>query len=370
VNTGSWTSGETLVATTTPVYHFVDSLDIVKSVRNTSGTLLRTGSVLQWTMVVTNHGIVPATNVVVTDTVPPNTTYVSGSITGPGADDSKSPLLRWNIGTIPVGGSVTVTFKSSVNGSTPNGTTISNRAFVGSDQSVLTGSALVAVVVNDRPTPVTRTSGDEGITLGLAALLGSLALGFAWRGRPGSASRRMYLSRISAAVLMSAVLVLGGMEVGASYGLPIPSPGEAIAAVASPPAAETAVSGSSARVTIPRIGINQRLVEGRTQSALARGLWRQPTSATPGSPGATVIAGHRISRQFAKLGKARKGDIVTVTYGKVKYKYRVASVSTLKVGKKAPSFRTGSKEQLVLYTCLPRWKGDRRTVVVCNPVGR
>jgi LPXTG-site transpeptidase (sortase) family protein len=217
---------------------------------------------------------------------------------------------------------------------------------------------------------VTRTSGDEGITLGLAAMLGSLALGFAWRGRPGGTPRGRYVSRTSAVVLMSAVLLMGGMEVGASFGLPIPSPGEAIAGVASPPAAETAVTGSSSRVTIPRIGINQRLVEGRTQSALTRGLWRQPTSATPGSPGASVIAGHRISRQFAKLGKAHKGDIVLLTYGRVKYKYRVASVSTLKVGKKAPSFRTGSKEQLILYTCLPRWQGDKRTVVVCTPIGR
>jgi LPXTG-site transpeptidase (sortase) family protein len=333
--------------------------------------VVRTGSVLQWTIVVTNRGLVPATSVVITDTVPANTTYVSGSITGTGADASKAPALRWDVGTIPVGGSVTVTFKSSVNGSTPNNTTISNRAFVGSEQSVVTGSSLVTTVVYDRPTAVVRTSGAEDITLGLAALLGSLALGFVWSGRSGSTPRRRQVSRASAAVLMSAVLVMGGLEVGASFGLPMPSPGEAIAGISNPPsAAETAVSGSSARVTIPRIGINQRVVEGRTKSALDRGLWRQPTSAKPGAPGASVIAGHRIARQFRKLSKVRKGDVVQVTYGRVKYKYRVASVSTMKVSKTVPSFRTGSKEKLILYTCVPMWDGNKRTVVVCNPVPR
>jgi LPXTG-site transpeptidase (sortase) family protein len=370
VNSGALTVGEAVVATTTPVYHYVDSLDIVKSVSNTSGSVVRTGSVLQWTIVVTNRGIVPATNVVLTDTSPANTTYVAGSITGTGADDSKAPALRWTVGTIPVGGSVTVTFKSAVASTTRNGTTISNQAYVGSDQSVLTASSLVSTVVSDRPTPVVRTSGAEGITLGLVALLGSLALGFVWSGRSGSTPSRRHISRITAALLMSAVLVMGGMEVGASFGLPMPSPGEAIAGIASPPPAETAVSGSSARVTIPRVGINQRVVEGRTQSALARGLWRQPTSATPGSPGTSVIAGHRISRQFGRLGKVRKGDTVLVTYGRVKYRYRVVSVSTLKVAKTAPSFRTGAKEQLILYTCLPRWQGNKRTVVVCSPVAR
>jgi LPXTG-site transpeptidase (sortase) family protein len=118
------------------------------------------------------------------------------------------------------------------------------------------------------------------------------------------------------------------------------------------------------------VGISQRVVEGRTKSALERGLWRQPTSATPGSPGASVIAGHRIARQFRKLPKVRKGDTVLVAYGGKKYKYRVAKVSTLKVKKTAPSFRVGSKEKLILYTCTPMWDGNKRTVVVCDPVAR
>jgi LPXTG-site transpeptidase (sortase) family protein len=370
VNTGALAAGETIVATSAPVYHFVDSLDIVKSVSNTSGTVVRTGSVLQWTIVVTNRGIAPATSVVVTDTVPTNTTYVAGSITGTGADASAAPVLRWDVGTIPVGQSVTVTFKSSVNSATRNNTTISNQAFVGSDQSVQTASTLVTTVVYDRPTAVVRTSGAEDITLGLTALFGSLALGFAWHGRTGGTPRRRSLSRASAALLMSAVLVMGGMEAGASVGLPMPSPGEAIAGVAQPPVAETPVSSSAARVTIPRVGISQRVVEGRTKSALERGLWRQPTSATPGSPGASVIAGHRIARQFRKLPKVRKGDTVLVAYGGKKYKYRVAKVSTLKVKKTAPSFRVGSKEKLILYTCTPMWDGNKRTVVVCDPVAR
>jgi LPXTG-site transpeptidase (sortase) family protein len=105
-------------------------------------------------------------------------------------------------------------------------------------------------------------------------------------------------------------------------------------------------------------------------STLGKGLWRQPTSLTPGSAGTCVIAGHRISSQFAKLAKVRKGDIVWVAYGRVQYKYRVTSVATLNVSSSTPDIRIGVKERLVLYTCVPRWNGNKRTVVVCSRVAR
>jgi LPXTG-site transpeptidase (sortase) family protein len=373
-NVGAFATSGTVVATTSPVVHFVDSVGIAKTIRNTSGSVIRTGSVLEWTIVVTNYGIVPATNVVVTDSVPANTTYVDGSITGKGADASLVPALRWNVGTIPVGGSVSLTFQSYVNPNTPNRTYISNRAYVVSDQGPQNVSPQVGGRVNDNPIVVVRTSGAEDITLGLMGLLGALALGFAWRGRPTSGSTRKRASRVTAAMLLSMLLVLGTMEVGASFGLPLPTPGDAItqATQSIMPAAATRTAGPAVsssgvmgRVTIARIGISQKLVEGRTMSALAKGLWRQPTSVKPGDAGACVIAGHRTSRQFANLSKARAGDIVWVTYGRAKLKYRVASVTTLNVTPNTPGFRVGAKEKLVLYTCLPRWRGDKRTVVVC-----
>jgi LPXTG-site transpeptidase (sortase) family protein len=101
--------------------------------------------------------------------------------------------------------------------------------------------------------------------------------------------------------------------------------------------------------------------------ALDTGAWRQPPSLKPGQKGTSVIAGHRVSNQFRNLNKARVGDVVRVTSRGHLYKYRVASITTRRADK-GLYFRTGVKERLVLYTCVPRWQGDKRTVVVCLPV--
>jgi uncharacterized repeat protein (TIGR01451 family) len=55
---------------------------------------------------VTNVISSPIAGVVVTDHVPLGTTYVPGSIGGPGANGSQAPELQWNVGVVP---SLTVT---------------------------------------------------------------------------------------------------------------------------------------------------------------------------------------------------------------------------------------------------------------------
>jgi LPXTG-site transpeptidase (sortase) family protein len=371
-NAGLWTSGGSVVATTQPVYHYVDSLDITKSVANMSGKVVRTGSVLKWTIVITNRGIVPATHVVASDKIPLNTTYVKGSVTGLGSDVSQLPTLVWHVGTIGVGKSVTLTFKSTINSNVNNGVTIWNRAWSRADQSPTKGSTTVGGAVNDSTTVVVQTTGDENATIGLVAVLAALATGFMWVGRPGSGFIAKRGSRITAAVLVGAALVTGGMEVGAALGLPLPSPGEAMvsAAQATPAAAAAgrtvngyAVSG---RVILPTVHIDQRLVEGASAHALTAGLWHQPPSLKPGSAGTCVIAGHRISSQFSRLSGVKIGDRVWVASGGVSYKYRVTYVGTLRADGPTLGFRTGASERLILYTCIPRWAGDKRTVVVCN----
>jgi len=362
---------KTVTITNSEIAIPVVSLNITKTVRNMSGTVVRTGSVLRWTIVVTNFGNVPATNVVASDTVPAHSTYVKRSITGLGHDDSHAPALLWNVGTVGVGESVTLTFESSVNSNVANGTIISNRAWVQATHSPPESATAQSGKVSETTTKVVRTSGDEDVTLGLMGLLAALALGFAWHGRSNRGPAGKRGTHITVALLLSAALALGGMEVGAAVGLPLPSPGEAITSAAQAVmaitnsrtvAATVATARIVGRVRIPSIGVNVCLVEGSTMSALNTGLWRQPPSAEPGTAGACVIAGHRISSQFSRLSRIKVGAPVWVTVGRRTYKYRVASVST---GGTTLSFRTGATEKLILYTCLPRWQGNKRTVVVC-----
>ncbi len=105
-----------------------------KAVQDLNGGQVMGGDVLLWTITVKNVGSIPTTGVVVYDDVPANTTYVPGSITGQGADDSDPARMRWNVGSIDVGITVTLTFQSRVNTGLPAGTQIRNQAVLEADQ--------------------------------------------------------------------------------------------------------------------------------------------------------------------------------------------------------------------------------------------
>ncbi len=118
-----------------PVFHPVDPFTISKVGRDINGGKLKGGDIIEWKITVTNTGLTQTTHVVVTDTVPNTTTYVKRSIRGKGANDSKQPKLRWNIGTMAVGEKQVVKFRSRVKKGLPAGTRIRNQAVVRSDQS-------------------------------------------------------------------------------------------------------------------------------------------------------------------------------------------------------------------------------------------
>jgi len=166
--------GFNLIFTTDEVY----TLAITKTGRDLNGPRLVPGDVIEWRIVVRNTGPTVLTNVEVVDDVPSTTAYVPGSITGRGADDSASRRLRWLVGTLNPGESVTLTFRSTVNAGLPNGTEIRNQAAVHSDQVGWRYS-------DDSSTPIPgdatllRTGGNDWIWLGVtvaAVLLGLVAL--------------------------------------------------------------------------------------------------------------------------------------------------------------------------------------------------
>lgn len=89
----------------------------------------RINTFVTYTMVVTNS---PTALAVATGTnaicpIPNYLSYVPGSITGVGADDSNPNVLAWNIGNLNISQSVTLTFKVLTSTSTPNNTVISTQ---------------------------------------------------------------------------------------------------------------------------------------------------------------------------------------------------------------------------------------------------
>jgi uncharacterized repeat protein (TIGR01451 family) len=151
-NTASIVSNQTAaVNTTTATTNLTAAPNFTistKSVSDLNGGLVTTGDVLRYTVVVRNSGNMSATGVVVNDTVPANTTYVAGSITGTGADASGNPNLVWNVGPLNgAGATTTLTFDVTIGDAVAGGTAIANVASIASAQtaSVNTNTATVTV---------------------------------------------------------------------------------------------------------------------------------------------------------------------------------------------------------------------------------
>ena len=113
------------------------------------------GDVIEYKLVVTNTGNAPATNVVVSDTVQgPYQTLIANSCTSsPQATTTQctSSPVTWTFASIPAnGGSATMTFRTKLASSIPNGTTIENFGRVCTDQD--------PVCKNGPPTVITVTS--------------------------------------------------------------------------------------------------------------------------------------------------------------------------------------------------------------------
>jgi uncharacterized repeat protein (TIGR01451 family) len=112
------------------------------SLTKTANDEVTPGSAITYAITVTNEGPSEATNVVVTDQVPANTTFASAtastgsSVTAPSAGGTGTVRATW-AGPIAAGEQVTLTIVVSVNDGVPDQTTISNTASVTSDSTDL-----------------------------------------------------------------------------------------------------------------------------------------------------------------------------------------------------------------------------------------
>ena len=138
---------------------------VVLSVDLGSPGIVDPGDELRYTITIQNSAATPATGVVLTDSVPANTTYVADSTELNGApfgrpDGGLSPLASGiAIGTIAPGATAVLQFDLRVNAGTPAGTIISNQAVVDSvelpdlltdgDGNPATGPEPTVVVVGD-----------------------------------------------------------------------------------------------------------------------------------------------------------------------------------------------------------------------------
>jgi uncharacterized repeat protein (TIGR01451 family) len=150
---------------------FEADLELTKTVDNATPD---EGDTVTFTITVTNNGPDDATNIVVSDTLPTEVTYVSSGASAGSYDDNTG---MWTIPFIANGGTATLTITVTINGGTL-GDTFENVASISALDQVDTDSGNNSdgsgdVTVTETPTPPTPPSGGGG---GNGPIVGSFGL--------------------------------------------------------------------------------------------------------------------------------------------------------------------------------------------------
>lgn len=125
-----------------------------------------------------------------------------------------------------------------------------------------------------------------------------------------------------------------------------------------------------ARLLIPKLGMDEIVIEGVDDDALNAGPGHLPGSAYPGEPGNSVISAHR-DRHFASLGEISVGDTVITESGTHRNTWVVLSKRV--VASDAPALFRTDDATLTLTTCWPiRYVGTapERLLITAKPVNR
>lgn len=122
------------------------------------------------------------------------------------------------------------------------------------------------------------------------------------------------------------------------------------------------------RLVIPSIAVDVPILQGRPEDALRAGVYHHPETGDPGDQDSIVFGGHRNRRVLALLSRLRPGDPVLVYWDGNEHVYRVSR--TFVVSPTDPTvLAPADHEELRVYTCLPRYLGNKRTVVIALPEG-
>lgn len=136
------------------------------------------------------------------------------------------------------------------------------------------------------------------------------------------------------------------------------------------------------RLDIPAVAVsNSKVRVGGTD--LNKSLIQYPGTALPGEPGAPVIFGHSVLRQFynpseknprryssifSKIMTLKNGDKIYLTYNNVKYTYQVQSNTEVQPTDTFILAQRYDARQLKLVTCVPEGTILRRGVVIAQLV--
>ena len=122
------------------------------------------------------------------------------------------------------------------------------------------------------------------------------------------------------------------------------------ARVATEVSTRAAVGEPVARLVIPRIHLDEIVLEGVGDDELNAGPGHLPGSALPGMPGNAVISAHR-DRHFRHLDELQIGDTVITEAGLTRNAWVIAGRRV--IGREAPALFQTAEPTLTLTTCWP-----------------
>jgi sortase A len=123
-------------------------------------------------------------------------------------------------------------------------------------------------------------------------------------------------------------------------------------------------------INIPKIGLDEVVVQGVGVEELKKGVGHYPDTKMPGEAGNAALAGHRTTygHPFNKIDDLENGDEIRVTTLKGTFVYtvfekKVVSPETISVLDDTPDNR------LTLTTCHPKYSAESRLIVVAHLQG-
>src|SRR5205823_637399 len=126
----------------------VSSAPVLNKSKTAARKEVAPGSNITYTISYSNTGNMNATGVVITDTIPANTSFVSAT----GGGTLAAGVVTWNIGALAAGASTSVQLVVAVASPLANGTVITNGTYsIDSNETAPTNGAAITTTVSSAP---------------------------------------------------------------------------------------------------------------------------------------------------------------------------------------------------------------------------
>ncbi len=181
-----------------------------------------------------------------------------------------------------------------------------------------------------------------------------------------------WIRNVGAVVLLFVAFQLWGTSVQERrYQLTLKRQFEALVHKPTTPSGPVREGTVVAQLQIPRINLDQYVVEGTDRRRLEEGPGHYIGSPLPGQHGNVDISGHRTSygAPFSHLDQLRVGDAILVTTPSGSFRYVVTAKPTVVRPSDQGVLNDQGDDRLTLTTCTPRYSATNRLIVTAGLVG-